>query len=81
MKGYDYSEYVESEWRKPLLGRTIVNIRQLQEEEYESFGWYHGGSDPAIVVFLDDGSFFIPAADPELNGPGFLLVEPVETVK
>jgi len=68
------SDYVKREFADPLVGRTIVAVRQLTDEEVEQFGWY-SRTDVAIVVFLDDGTFILPACDPELNGAGYLLIE------
>jgi hypothetical protein len=75
MMDFDYTEYVKEEFAKPLVGRTIVEVRQLTKEEEEQFAWY-SGTDVPIVCFMDDGSFFIPTQDPECNGPGYLLIEP-----
>lgn len=76
----DYTEYIKEEFGKHLVGRTITEVRELKPEELEQFDWHDGRSAPAIVAWLDNGGFFIPAMDPELNGPGYLLVEPPEDV-
>ena len=57
-----YSRYVHDEFRRPLIGRTIVKVFEFNHQEYENMGWYPG-SHPAIVIQLDDGTVVVPARD------------------
>ena len=49
-----------------LIGRKIVNVRHLNPEECDNFGWY---SSP-LALFLDDGTCLIPQSDDEGNNGG-----------
>jgi len=53
-----------------LLGKRIVGVRYLTQEETEASGWY---SSP-IVIELDDGSALIPQQDDEGNDGGALWI-------
>ena len=53
-----------------LLGKKIVGVRYLTQEETEASGWY---SSP-IVIELDDGSALIPQQDDEGNDGGALWI-------
>ena len=68
-----YSRYVHDEFRRPLIGRTIVKVFEFNHEEYKNMDWYPG-SHPAIVIQLDDGTVVVPAQDPELNDSGYLYI-------
>jgi hypothetical protein len=52
-----------------LLGRTIVGVRYLTDEETEGLGWMRA----AIVLLLDNGTFILPSCDDEGNDAGALL--------
>ena len=52
-----------------LVGRKIVEVRYLDDEEAEDLGW----DDAAIVLVLDDGTRLYPSRDSEGNGPGVLF--------
>lgn len=56
-----------------LIGREIVSVREMTEDELDREGWtpVHGQAPP--VVELDDGSEIFPSRDPEGNGPGALF--------
>jgi hypothetical protein len=56
-----------------FVGRTIKQIRPLTKHECEAMGWEFEHEDYAVVVIFDDGTGFIPMADPEGNGAGFLM--------
>lgn len=56
----DYAE-------KHLVGRKIVKVRWMSEEEAD--GWY---SRP-VVIHLDDGTLLYPSADDEGNNGGALF--------
>ena len=49
-----------------LIGRTIVNIRPITDDERDAMGWY--GSTEILV--LDDGTELIPVKDDEGNNGG-----------
>jgi hypothetical protein len=52
-----------------LKGRTIVEVRYLNDEEMEMMGWY---SRP-ICFFLDNGVSCILSSDDEGNDGGVLF--------
>lgn len=60
------SHYAES-----LIGKTIIRVRTLDDEEYKQLGWYKN-SDPTAVLEFSDDTYAIVMADPEGNGTGFL---------
>lgn len=68
----DYAE-LQARWVKvaqdQLLGRKIVAVRYLSDEERKILGW-RGRS---VVMQLDDGNLVFPSADDEGNGPGALF--------
>jgi hypothetical protein len=68
-----YTRYVHDEFRRPLVGRTIVAVHEMSSEEYQNMGWYQG-SHPGIVLVLDNGAVMVPARDPELNDSGYLYI-------
>jgi len=49
-----------------LLGRKIVAVQYLTNEERDEMGWY---SCP-IIITLDDGTIIFPTADDEGNDAG-----------
>jgi hypothetical protein len=55
--------------KKQLEGRTITEVRYMTEEERENLGWY----SRSVVLILDNGSLFFPAADDEGNDAGALF--------
>lgn len=55
--------------KETLEGRTIVEVRYLNDEEMEDMGWY---SRP-ICFFLDNGVSCILSADDEGNDGGVLF--------
>ena len=55
---------------KNLIGKRIVGVRYLTEEETAASGWY---SAP-IVIELSDGSALIPQSDYEGNDGGALWI-------
>ena len=52
-----------------LLGRTIVEVRYLTDEEMEDIGWY---SRP-ICFILDNGTYCTLSSDDEGNDGGVLF--------
>lgn len=51
-------------------GQEIVEIREMTEEEYEEFGFLGRMVGSPRTLVLENGARLMPAADPELNGPG-----------
>lgn len=68
----DQKEMIEK-WNKVsqdvLKGRTIVEVRYLNDKEMEMMGWY---SRP-VCFFLDNGVSCILSADDEGNDGGVLF--------
>lgn len=64
---------IETRWtayaKKALVGRKIVAVRYLGDEEMEDMGW---DSNP-IVLQLDNGTLVFPSADDEGNDGGALF--------
>jgi hypothetical protein len=52
-----------------LEGRTIVNVRYLNDEEMETLGW----NVRPICFFLDNGQYCILSRDDEGNDGGALF--------
>jgi hypothetical protein len=52
-----------------LKGKTIVDVRYLNDEEMKMMGWYKR----PIVFFLNDGTHCILSADDEGNDGGVLF--------
>ena len=67
-----YQEFVENEYGS-MVGKTIVAVRPLTNDEMDEFMWDGDASEIAFVVFLSDGSYFVPMRDEEGNGPGVLM--------
>lgn len=55
--------------KKQLLGRKIVEVRYLEDEEMESLEWH----ERCVVMVLDDGNILFPSRDDEGNGAGALF--------
>ena len=51
---------------KLLVNRKIVEVRYLNSEEAENFGW----SNHPIVMILDNGHWILPMQDDEGNNGG-----------
>lgn len=54
---------------KVLVGRKIVGVRYLTNEEKDELGWHAR----AVVLELDNGVLVYPSQDDEGNGPGALF--------
>jgi hypothetical protein len=65
-------KYIQDEYGK-MVGKTIVGVRPLSDDEKADLMWDDHHSEVAFVVVLSDGTFFIPMSDDEGNGPGALL--------
>ena len=57
-----------------LLGRKIVEVRYLTNEEAEGLGW----SRKSVVMVLDDGNIIWPSMDDEGNDAGALFTTNAE---
>lgn len=57
------------EINKFLKGKTIKNVRYLNDKEMEGMMWYNR----PVVIFFTDGSYIIPSADDEGNDGGALF--------
>ena len=55
--------------KKHLVGKKIVSIRWMYEDEVKAMGWH----SRAIVMHLDDGSLLYPSRDDEGNDAGALF--------
>jgi hypothetical protein len=55
--------------KKVLLGKTIVDVRYLNDKEMEMMGWH---SRP-VCFFLNDGTSCILSCDDEGNDGGVLF--------
>jgi len=64
---------IEQKWAKiasdMLVGRKIVLVRYMSEDERESMGWH----TRPIVLQLDDGNMIYPSSDDEGNGAGAMF--------
>jgi hypothetical protein len=54
---------------KALVGRKIVGVRYLSDEEVDGLGW----TQSVLVIHLDDGSILFPSMDDEGNNGGALF--------
>lgn len=63
---------IEKKWtekaREKLLGRKIVKVRYMTDEEREMMGWYRR----TVVLHLDNGDLVFAASDDEQNSAGSL---------
>jgi len=55
--------------KKVLEGKTITEVRYLNDEEMEMMGWYKR----PVCFFLNDGTSCILSADDEGNDGGVLF--------
>lgn len=62
-------DYWNAEARKVLKGRTIKEVRYLNDKEMEMMGWYKR----PIAMFLDNGESCILSCDDEGNDGGVLF--------
>lgn len=75
----DKQKYITRDYGS-FVGKTIKLIRPLTEIECEEMGWEFAHEDYAVVVEFTDGTGFVPMADPEGNGCGFLAETYTEVV-
>ena len=57
-----------------LKGRTISEIRYMNENEKEMLGW----NKRCIMIILDDGTVIYPSRDDEGNDAGALFVDNIQ---
>lgn len=57
---------------KELIGKTIVAVRPMSDEELEGEMWDRSAKTP-IVLVLSDGTLLYASRDGEGNGPGMLF--------
>lgn len=57
-----------------LLGKKIVAVRYLNDEEMQTLGW----ETRCVVIQLDDGNLIFPSCDDEGNGAGALFTNDQE---
>lgn len=55
-----------------LTDQTIVDIREMTDDEYELLYWTPDNMNPATVLELDDDTRVFAASDMEGNTSGFL---------
>lgn len=67
------SNYIKKEYGE-LIGKTVAQIRPLTKDECDAFCWDYDANWEACVFIFTDGTAFIPMADPEGNGAGFLTI-------
>ena len=54
---------------KFLVGKKIVRVRYMKDEELEQMGWYKSN----LVIFFNDNSYMFASADDEGNESGVLF--------
>ena len=76
----NHSSEIVNEWtgtaQKLLVGRKIVNVRYLNEQEVEHMGWYSS----TVVIELDNGLLIWPSRDDEGNDAGALFTTDPEVM-
>lgn len=69
----NYTTQHKANWQKVaqklLLGRKIVAVSWMTDEERQDAGWEH----TAVVLVLDNGYLIWPSADGEGNDAGALF--------
>ncbi len=69
MNDKERTEYWIKYGKKHLLGRKVIDVRYLEEEEMEVMGW----STSSLVITFDDGTMVFPSMDDEGNGAGAIF--------
>lgn len=59
-------EIWESKAKSVLLGRKIIGVSYMNNDEQEATGFFH----KALVIQLDNGTLLYPSADDEGNDAG-----------
>jgi hypothetical protein len=69
------NKQLEKAWtniaKKVLIGRKIVEVRYLTDEEIEALDWY----EKSLVFVLDNGTICFISSDDEGNGGGSLYYQ------
>jgi len=65
----DLKKHWAKDAAKHLVGRKIVKVRYLKEDETEDLMW----SNAPLIIFFDDGSYIYPSSDDEGNDGGALF--------
>lgn len=55
-----------------IIGKKIINIRPMTDQEIEEQYWHHD-SDNAFAIVLENGVVLFPSRDYEGNGPGVIF--------
>ncbi len=58
-----------TEAEKHLLGRKIIDVRWMTDDEQDGFAWQNA----ALMLLLDNGTVIWPSADDEGNDAGALF--------
>ena len=64
-------ELSEKQFEHSLIGRKVVQVRDMTQAELDNQGW-GGDSNPQAIVF-DDGSIVFASCDSEGNDAGCLF--------
>ncbi len=59
--------------KDPLIGRIILDVRPMTEEEMEREGWEEHDRLNCTVIVLDDETILYASRDSEGNGAGALF--------
>ena len=72
----DAKKYWQKKANKLLVGKKIVKVQWMNNEEIEEIGW----SSKPVCMQLDDGTWIFPMMDDEGNDGGALAVGESETL-
>ena len=72
----DYKKQWTEKAEKLLLGKKIVKVEWMGEQEADEMDWH---SKP-VCIQLNDGNWIFPMRDDEGNDGGALAVGPEETL-
>lgn len=56
-----------------IIGKEVVEVRSISDEELEENGWGHEQWSDAVVVVFENGTKMYPSADTEGNGSGCMF--------
>jgi hypothetical protein len=60
------TEFFKKKAEEALVGRTIVGVKYMSEEDVNFIGW----SESALIIILDNDETIIPSKDSEGNDAG-----------
>ena len=73
LEGLTHAEqYVRDEYGS-LVGKTVAEVRPLNRDELDGFGWDDSRTVP-FVLWFTDGTYAIPSRDEEGNDAGVLFL-------